>query len=109
MNFNVTSPCGNCPFRTDTPISLRPGRMAGILKDVLWNDKTFACHKTTNGKRREHSACAGSLICHEKAGKPNWLYRFANGLGLYDPKKLNMSAPVGTEKQILAAHKAIDG
>lgn len=109
MNFNVTSPCGNCPFRTDTPISLRPGRMAGILNDVLRRDKTFACHKTTHGAKRATSACAGSLICHEKSGKPNWLIRMAHMLGLYDPAKLNMNAPVGLEQEILAAHEAIDG
>lgn len=108
MNFNVTSPCGDCPFRSDTPISLRPGRMAGILNDVLRNNKTFACHKTTHGSRRKYSHCAGALVMHEKSGKPNWLIRFAHGLWLYDPSKLNMKAPVGLEADCLAAHKKID-
>ncbi len=109
MNFNVTSPCGNCPFRTDTPISLRPGRMVGILNDVLRRDRTFSCHKTTNGAKREHSHCAGALIMHEKSGKPNWRIRIAHGLGLYDPAKLNMNAPVGLEDDCLKAHESIDG
>ncbi len=108
MNFNVKSPCNNCPFRTDNPISLRHGRMKGILNDVLRKDKTFSCHKTTHGEKRETSHCAGALIVHEKSGKPNMLIRFAHQLGLYDPANLNMSAPVGVESEILDAHKRVD-
>lgn len=108
MNFDMRTPCKDCPFRTDHPIQLREGRMAGILNDVLHRDKTFACHKTTHGAKREVSHCAGALIAHEKAGKPNWIIRLAHQLGFCDPKKLNMKAPVGTEQEILDAHKLVD-
>ncbi len=105
MNFKVKSPCNDCPFRIDHPIQLAHGRMNGIMNDVLRGDKTFACHKTTHGAKRETSHCAGALILLEKSGRPNWRVRFAMMLGFLDPSKLNMKAPVGNEKQILAKHK----
>ena len=41
-------PCSNCPFRCDGEgIELRPGRLEGIVADLLANDQhTFVCHKT---------------------------------------------------------------
>lgn len=108
MNFNLKSPCNDCPFRTDHPISLRPGRMKGILNDVLRGDKTFACHKTTHGSARETSHCAGALILLENSGRPNFLPRASHALGIYDPEKLNMDAPVGIEADIVRAHKRVD-
>ena len=45
--FKLRKPCSNCPFRKEGAIELRPGRLEGILDDLLANDrKTFPCHKT---------------------------------------------------------------
>lgn len=45
--FQLRKPCSNCPFRKEGGIELRPGRLQGILDDLLANDlKTFTCHKT---------------------------------------------------------------
>jgi hypothetical protein len=41
---------------------------------------------------RQH--CVGALIPHEKLGKPNWRIRFAHACGLYNPARLDLTAPV---------------
>lgn len=45
--FRMRKPCANCPFRKVGAIHLMPGRLDGIIEDLLANDKaTFTCHKT---------------------------------------------------------------
>lgn len=52
MKFEMTSPCENCPFRTDKPFFLGPER-AREIADALFADKTFSCHKTVDYAKRE--------------------------------------------------------
>ena len=73
MKFNLKKPCKNCPFRKDSTKGwLGFQRSKEIVDDVLDNDKTFSCHKTTGAEtgeeipREQHSFCAGALILLEK-------------------------------------------
>lgn len=101
MNFNMTKPCSNCPFRTDVEPYLRPSRVEEIVEGITDGDQSFACHKTLkrdpHGEYAQHDAeehCGGALILLEKIERPNQLMRIAERLGLYDRRKLKMSAPV---------------
>lgn len=76
MNFNMTQPCGNCPFKKECAIELAPGRVDGIKEHLLGSDyNTFQCHKTVHGPRGgewddegeycasgHESACAGAMV-----------------------------------------------
>lgn len=108
MRFDLTKPCGNCPYRTDRPFYLCPERTAEILDAITDGQQTFACHKTVDYDAEdddEESAgdgrhttktqhCAGALILLEKLERPNQMMRIAERLGLYDRRKLKMDAPV---------------
>jgi hypothetical protein len=90
MAFDLARPCAHCPVRSDRPFGLR---RAGEIAEALFQaDQTFACHATLH--RREGQHCAGALILHEKVGRPNWRIRFAARLGLFDPARLHMEAPI---------------
>lgn len=95
MNFNLKTPCDNCPFRKDRFFYLEPKRALGIAKG-LTEDKTFSCHKTTEGKAKEESQCAGALIIHEKqyGNMSNLLFRLAKQFDFYEPSRLDLNAPV---------------
>lgn len=101
MKYTMTKPCDNCPFRRDIHFRLHPERARQIASALLREDKTFTCHKTTvpdddggmrDGPNAQH--CAGALIFLEHNGRPNRMPRIAAALGLYDHRKLDMSAPV---------------
>lgn len=50
--FRLKTPCSKCPFRKNSPIELRPGRLEGIVEDLLANDRsTFTCHNTLSNSR----------------------------------------------------------
>lgn len=88
----MTTPCDNCPFRSDKKFPLNKGRVAGIVRDG-----NFPCHKTTeeggaNGKNEK--ACAGLLILLEKEDMPSQMMRISKRLGLYNHTKLDMDSPV---------------
>lgn len=101
MTHRLTTPCANCPFRTDRHFPLSAERAAEIA-DNLRGGGDFPCHKTLdydengeadiNGPRAQR--CAGMLIVMEKSGVPNRIIQIAQRLGLYDPEKLDMAAPV---------------
>jgi len=78
-------PYGN--RRARSPRALRGNRRSAIPGDL-----TFACHETTRQPVVQH--CAGALILNEKLGRPNWRIRFAATLGLFDPSRLHLEAPV---------------
>lgn len=61
-------PCSNCPFRSDgAGIELHPGRLEGIVAELLADDsQTFVCHKTLN---QERMTCAGALGLMSKLGR----------------------------------------
>ena len=86
--FTLTTPCAECPFRTDITPYLRPGRIQEIEQSLARDQ--FFCHKVAEEKIN----CAGSLILLEKLERPSNAMRMAERLGLYDRTKLDMAAPV---------------
>lgn len=100
--FSMTTPCNNCPFRTDVIPYLRAERVRKL--SVSLKQETFDCHKTTNGefsdddghyrKSGDEAHCAGALILMEKIDEPSQMMRIAERLGMYDPGELDMDAPV---------------
>ena len=99
MQYDLTEPCDNCPFRTDKLFYLGVGRAEEIAGSL--DRSTFACHKTTrfndDGEHTPHKKekhCAGALIMLEKEEQPSQMMRIAERLGMYDMRKLNMDAPV---------------
>ena len=114
MQFHLTKPCANCPFRSDRIPYLRLARISGILKKLLEGNKTFACHKTLDyedsqafqGRTTQH--CAGALIFLLNVGKlnNNFLLRLAQSCGLLDISMLQRNAPVyKTKVGLLAAFR----
>lgn len=103
MNFNMTRPCNDCPFRTDVVPYLTKRRVRDIEDGLVRGQQSFPCHKTTvdsqdgDGEmlvtsKSEH--CAGAMILLEGLAKPNQMMRIAERLHMYDHTKLDMSAPV---------------
>jgi hypothetical protein len=98
-SYGMTSPCGNCPFRTDIRAYLTSGRVREIERSL--DRSEFPCHKTAdhnddgeyapNGKEVH---CAGALILLEKLERPSQMMRICERLGMYDAGKLDMDAPV---------------
>ena len=103
MNFDLKTPCKECPFRTDIKPFLHPDRVREILDGITSGDKTFTCHKTAkfddDGERVLYGSpqdqhCAGALILLEKIEQPNQLMRIYERLRGYDRTALDMNAPV---------------
>jgi hypothetical protein len=103
MKYDKTTPCDNCPFRSDKPFPLAPGRVLEIEQSLVRGD--FPCHKTTVETEDEQGFsereatdksqhCAGALILLEKLQSPSQMMRICERIGLYDARKLDMSAPV---------------
>lgn len=103
--YSLTTPCDNCPFRTDIKPYLHPERVEEI-RDALVRGE-FPCHKTVtyrdgDGEEAEDVRvatdkeihCAGALILQEKTGHVSQMMRIAERLGMYDHRKLDMDAPV---------------
>jgi hypothetical protein len=97
MKYEMTKPCGNCPFSNDKIFPLRPERVREMIH------APFPCHKTVDYdsdeeegiKRHDNEQhCAGSLIMHEKMEQPHQMMRICERVGLYDRTKLDMDAPV---------------
>jgi hypothetical protein len=100
--WTLTTPCKDCPFRTDVRPYLRKDRIDEF--EASLHRGTFTCHKTTvedpdgeegeliDGPKALH--CAGALIVMEKTGRSSQMMRIAERLGFYDQTKLNMDAPV---------------
>ncbi len=97
MKFDQTAPCGNCPFRREGHIPLRPARARDIAESQLSSrGATFTCHKTTvsngdgservDGPKAQH--CAGALIFQLKNENMTQMVRIAGRLGMFDPDKL---------------------
>lgn len=102
--FALRKPCRDCPFRADRKFDLRPER-AKQFADDLANGSGFNCHKTVDFGdpasdepvqivKDQTNWCAGALITMEKSGIQNQQVKIAGRLGLYDPTRLDMDAPV---------------
>jgi len=103
VNFNLTTPCPQCPFRTDIAPYLTRWRVKDIERGLVDGQQMFPCHKTTvpsedddcemlTTQKSEH--CAGAAILLEGLNMPNQMMRIAERLGMYDHTKLDMKAPV---------------
>lgn len=99
MNYDRKTPCDNCPFRSDKPFELRPGRVREIERSLVRGE--FPCHKTTTHDedgdlhatdKSQH--CAGALILLEKLDQPSQMMRISERVGMYDRTKLDMKAPI---------------
>lgn len=105
MRFDLRSPCSDCPFRTDAPmhegiIAELPSKLDSLQEGIL----AHTCHQTDPradcradkrapaGSPVQH--CAGALIFAENVGLPQLPAIAAEAKGIYNPKRLNMSAPV---------------
>lgn len=113
MRFDLVRPCAECPFRNDRPGYLRKSRAAGLYRAIAVDDQTFTCHKTLDydkcdddgnpGRRddKDDQHCAGALIMLEKirATSGNQMLRIAQGLGIYDPAGLDLTAPVCSSRE----------
>lgn len=104
MRFQLTKPCGNCPFRTDVRPYLTRRRAEEIGDGITHGDKTFSCHKTNDYDRPDGEVetpdtqhCAGAMIMLEHMGQPNQMMRIMERIGHYDRTALKMDAPVYTD------------
>lgn len=94
--YSLKKPCANCPFNKTGAIELMPGRVEGIIKDLLNGRATgFSCHKTVYKSRScarrpkdSQKQCAGSLILLEKMGRQTQLMQVMERIGLYHPEEL---------------------
>jgi hypothetical protein len=114
MKHDMTTPCNNCPFRTDVKPYIRPERVIEIRDTMMKDQSSFPCHKTTDldedtQERLNTSGeqqCAGALIILEKNGGSTQLMRISERLGMYDRTKLDMDAPVyATFADMVKAHR----
>lgn len=89
-------PCANCPFRLDgAGIPLEPGRLQGIVADLMANDlKTFVCHKTLDGNRM---TCAGAVGVMHKNGRLPVIARLGLAQGLISHEDIVASAAMVIE------------
>lgn len=90
MNYDLHSPCINCPFRKEGGIRLRAGRVRELIRNTQNPGAEFACHKTLeDGKIVATSQhCAGALIFAQKQGTSTQMMRICERLRLFDPSKL---------------------
>lgn len=98
--FTLTTPCANCPWRTDVPAYLRPERIRQIADDVQAG-QTFWCHQTVDYDDSEDGStvgrrarvCAGMMATVENEGRPGQGMRVGERLGMYSPELLDPEAP----------------
>lgn len=85
-------PCSNCPFRCDdAAIALEPGRIEGIVSDLLRDDQqTFVCHKTLD--TGERMTCAGAVGLMSKLGRLPVIARLGLVYGVITPHDIEASA-----------------
>lgn len=97
MKYNLTTPCGLCPFRNDSKrLHVPPERLEEMASGE------FCCHNTTDvddktgdfEPKADSQHCAGALIFNEHRGQPHQMARICERLRLFDPSKLDMRAPV---------------
>lgn len=94
-------PCSNCPFRRDgAGIELQPGRMKGIVLDLLADDhQTFVCHKTLDAQRM---TCVGALGVMTKIGRMPVIGRLGLALGIITASDIEASAALVVDPSDLA-------
>jgi hypothetical protein len=102
MRFDLTRPCSNCPFRSDRPFHMHAERVREILGggERWWPAASFVCHKTIiYGDDDDMTIsptaqqCAGVMAILHREGRPNDAMQIAERMGLWDPNKLDPTAP----------------
>lgn len=99
----IKRPCADCPFRSDgAGIQLEPGRIEGIVSDLLANDRqTFVCHKTLD---KERKTCAGAVGLMSKLGRLPLIARLGIAMDVITAGDIDASAAVVIEPSELALH-----
>lgn len=99
-------PCTNCPFRCDgAGIPLEPGRLEGIVSDLLADDQqTFVCHKTLD---KERMTCAGAVGLMSKLGRLPVIARLGLIYGVISKDDIAASAAMVIEPSGLALPSAV--
>lgn len=84
-------PCSNCPFRNDgAGIELRPGRLEGIVSNLLADDQhSFICHKTLSAQRK---MCAGAVGLMSKLNRLPVIARVGLAVGMITAEDIEASA-----------------
>jgi hypothetical protein len=111
MNFDMTRPCDNCPFRTDVKPFIGASRAIEIVGGL---DGCFPCHKTTKFDQDEagpqhvphddEQHCAGALIMQLKEGWLGQMGRIAERTG-WDSGAMDLGSPVyESREEFIAAH-----
>ncbi len=120
MQFTLTTPCGDCPFRRVGFIALRADRVREIAGLSLGpQGGMFTCHKTTEEDDNDgdpimgsalEQHCAGAFIFAEKHENPTQMMRIAERTGGgYDRRKLTGQDGVfDSLREMLRAHKEAD-
>lgn len=118
MQHDMSTPCPNCPFRTDIEGYLRAERITEIAS-ALARGGSFPCHKTTEEWEDEDGfsetiatdqsqQCAGASIFLAHQGVSTQLERIAARLGM--AADLDMEAPVcRSVEEMLRVHGHEDG
>ena len=95
MRYNLTEPCGTCPFLKGSGFTFNR-----LLEHAAGE---FPCHKACDLNKQDEFKekkngktphCAGALIFLEKRNQPHQIMRICERLSVYDRTKLNMAAPV---------------
>lgn len=94
-------PCANCPFRCDgAGVELNPGRLEGIVSDLMADDQqTFVCHKTLD---KERMTCAGAVGLMYKLGRLPVIARLGLAYGVITKDDIAASAAMVIEPSGLA-------
>ena len=94
-------PCSNCPFRHDgAGIVLHPGRLEGIVTDLLKDDQqTFVCHKTLETERM---TCAGAVGLMSKLNRLPVIARLGLAVGVITLKDIEARAEMVINTRELA-------
>lgn len=61
----MTGPCSTCIFRPGNPMHLQPGRVKGMVDDVVAHDSFTQCHKTLGCEPGQGALCHGMTKRHE--------------------------------------------
>jgi len=107
VKFDLTRPCGNCPFRSDKPFHLLPGRVREILGGGegrrWWPAQSFPCHRTIvygDGEDGDETTipptaqqCAGVMWILHKENRPNDAMQLGERFGFWNPATLDPTAP----------------
>lgn len=95
--FDLKKPCKDCPFHEESFMrsTLADGRMADIVHDLIVEERTFQCHKTTHGRAKKVQHCAGAILMIENhSTKGTQPLRLAERLHLYKKDEMDFSVPV---------------